>query len=162
MIGCRLPHPELQGLDLGQWVESLEITGYWHMVRLRCSSMHQDFNSFCSPFPPHVGCDFNTCFSDTWALNLVENSPEWQLLLDPENRTENETEPFPEGRFTTAGGVYPGESELWLSMGNSNSGRRLSDTWVFELNFTNGISGKTNSLNHSCNCEQCCNVQTSF
>ena len=89
-----------------------------------------------SPSPPspilhtHTGCDQRQCFSDTWALNL--DTGEWILLIN----TSAVTFPYPEARFTTAGGIYPGQNELWLSMGETSNGRRLSDTWILRLNLT--------------------------
>ena len=86
-----------------------------------------------TPLPPHTrthtGCDQTQCFSDTWALNLDTN--EWLLLVN----TSSVTFPYPQARFTTAGGIYPGQNTLWLSMGETSSGRKLSDTWIFRVSF---------------------------
>ena len=90
-----------------------------------------------------TGCDFNTCFSDTWALDLTAVNPEWFQLLD----TSNTSDPYPDARFTVAGGVYPGSSQLWLSMGEGLAGRKLSDTWILQINDTEeeltGMTGLT-------------------
>lgn len=86
------------------------------------------------------GCDFDTCFSDTWAMDLSAALPQWFLLV---NSTISPL-PIPEARFTAAGGVYPGSDQLWLSMGESISGRKLSDTWVLQINETEGsLTGKS-------------------
>ena len=53
------------------------------------------------------------------------------------------TLPVPQARFTVAGGIYPGTNELWLSMGETVAGRKLSDTWVMEININGSqISGR--------------------
>lgn len=51
---------------------------------------------------------------------------------------------MPEARYTVAGGVYPGSEQLWLSMGVNQVGKKLSDTWVLEINATEdgGILGQ--------------------
>ena len=76
----------------------------------------------------HTGCDQSECLSDTWAFNFDTN--QWLMIVN----TSALTSPYPQARFTTAGGVYPGQNELWLSMGETNGGRKLSDTWILRLN----------------------------
>lgn len=71
----------------------------------------------------------DTCFNDAWAIDLSQASPQWFQLIDPSNYSG----PIPEARFSTAGGVFPGEDQLWLSMGEGVSGRKLSDTWVLQI-----------------------------
>ena len=56
---------------------------------------------------------------------------EWLLV----NTSTSVTFPYPEARFTTAGGVFPGQNLLWLSMGETSNGRKLSDTWILRVNF---------------------------
>lgn len=48
----------------------------------------------------------------------------------------NTTEDTPRVRLEAAGGVYPGSDLLWLSMGQGDGDRKLSDTWV--LNISSG------------------------
>ena len=83
-----------------------------------------------------LGCNLDTCFADTWAFNIA--TQEWTQLIN----SNNHSGPIPSARRYTAGGVYPGQNELWLSMGESPSGRKLSDTWVLRVNTTDGITGK--------------------
>ncbi len=72
-------------------------------------------------------------------MNL-DTRTEWILVI---NGSTSDL-PVPRGRFTGAGGIYPGTSHLWLSMGETTSGRKLSDTWVLDVNVTeNNIAGKS-------------------
>ena len=70
-------------------------------------------------------------------ISSPSNPSDWMILIN----SSNYSEPIPTARFTRAGGVYPGEEQLWISMGESESGRKLSDTWILEVNLTDGISG---------------------
>ena len=58
--------------------------------------------------------------------------------------------PYPEARFSTAGGIYPGRNELWLSMGETNSGRKLSDTWILRVNVAMDGSSVENGMYYEC------------
>ena len=69
---------------------------------------------------------------------------ETDLMTNMSNITElmadNETlgDYFPSARRNTAGGIYPGTTLLWLSMGVSEDGRRrFSDTWVLNISIAN-------------------------
>lgn len=87
-----------------------------------------------------TGCDFEECFSDAWYLDTSAVTPQWKLLI-------NSTEGVPEARFTVAGGVYPGSDQLWLSMGETAFRRKLSDTWILQINSTDGgITGELEFL----------------
>ena len=66
------------------------------------------------------------------------------LMTNVSNITElmadNETlgDYFPSARRNTAGGIYPGTTLLWLSMGVSEDRRRrFSDTWVLNISIAN-------------------------
>jgi len=86
-----------------------------------------------------TGCDLEVCFDDTWAIDVTSDDPVWMELTD---LSSGGSGGLPEARFTVAGGVYPGSDWLWLSMGETISGRRLSDTWTLQLNLTDdSISG---------------------
>lgn len=52
----------------------------------------------------------------------------WSLLVNASSQ------PVPRARTTSAGGTYPGQTELWLSMGENKFGRKFSDTWVLNVN----------------------------
>lgn len=67
-------------------------------------------------------------------MDLSVASPDWTLLV-------HTVGPIPDARFTVAGGIYQGTSHLWMSMGETVLGRKLSDTWVLELNTNGDISG---------------------
>lgn len=87
-----------------------------------------------------AGCDRDICFSDAWAMDLSADTPEWSILIDP---SSNSSGPIPEARFTVAGGVYPGSDQLWLCMGETKAGLKLSDTWILQISNTDeGISGQ--------------------
>jgi len=74
------------------------------------------------------GCNLTTCFADTWALDLDTRSQWVELINAPQAVL-----PLPKARFTVAGGIYPGTQQLWLSMGEDVTGRKLSDTWILEV-----------------------------
>jgi len=76
------------------------------------------------------GCDNATCFDDTWAFDSDTNS--WILLVN------SSAQIAPRARTTTAGGVFPGQSELWLSMGENKAQfkRKFSDTWILRVDTT--------------------------
>ena len=59
----------------------------------------------------------------------------WMILINSSSLANQ----LPEARFTTAGGVYPGRNELWMSMGETTTGKKLSDTWV--LRFSVAMQG---------------------
>ncbi len=50
--------------------------------------------------------------------------------------SNSSSDPIPEARYSRAGGVYPGQDQFWLSMGQTDYGKKLSDTWILQLNFT--------------------------
>lgn len=71
-------------------------------------------------------------------------TPQWFNLIQPAAGSNTSDDvPIPEARLTAAGGVYPGSNQLWLSMGEGQSGRKLSDTWVLQVNNTDdSIAGR--------------------
>ena len=73
-----------------------------------------------------TGCGDETCYADTWAFDT--NNAIWSLLVNASSQS------VPRGRTTSAGGIYPGQNELWLSMGENTFGRKFSDTWVLNVN----------------------------
>ena len=73
-------------------------------------------------------------------MDLSLDTPDWFLLVN----STGYPDPLPRARLTVAGGVFPGADQFWLSMGEEASGRKLSDTWVLEINRTDdGIAGQT-------------------
>ncbi len=88
-----------------------------------------------------LGCNNEECFSDTWALDSATDT--WSLLVNSTTQTA------PRARFTSAGGVYPGGSDLWLSMGQNiaSLSRKFSDTWVLRVNTSAAqLTGKHNYI----------------
>ncbi len=74
---------------------------------------------------------------------MSASNPEWTQLID----STNTSLPFPEARFTVAGGVYPGSDQLWISMGDNISGRKLSDTWILQVNTSgSSLSGESHIM----------------
>ena len=114
-----------------------DVSTHIHMCGLSVCILQYNCVSFIHsnviiPFPANcsftAGCDNETCFSDTWALDTSTDT--WSLLVN------SSAQLTPRGRATTAGGVYPGESDLWLSMGENKASfrRKFSDTWVLHVN----------------------------
>lgn len=67
-------------------------------------------------------------YDDTWALNM--ETMEWWNVNTTHSRD------VPEARFDAAGGVFG--NLLWLSMGRNEDKRTLSDTWILNINITDG------------------------
>ena len=92
----------------------------------------------------------------------ISSVNESDLMTNMTNITElmadNETlgDYFPSARRNMAGGIYPGTTLLWLSMGVSEDRRRrFSDTWVLNISIANLTGVCVVCVRCACVCEVC-------